>query len=129
MARSILIVDDDDALRSALARMLRAAGYEVRSAPGADEALRDIPADKPDLLITDIMMPLGDGVELIREMRRRWPDVAIVAMSGRSLGQLDVLKAAERLGAVASLSKPFSSDELLLTVEDVLARPPAPPGT
>lgn len=126
MARSILIVDDDDALRGVLARVLSAAGYDVRSAPGADEALRDIPADMPDLLITDIMMPLGDGVELIRETRRRWPDVAIVAMSGRSLGKLDLLKAAERLGADASLSKPFSSDELLLTVEHVFARP-APP--
>lgn len=122
MSLSVLIADDDDVLRQVVGRVLRAQGYEVRDAPGADQAmasLRDRPAD---VLITDIMMPQGDGVELITAVRRELPKMAIVAMSGRSLGQMDLLGAAERLGADATLPKPFSSDELLLTLDDLLAR-------
>jgi DNA-binding response OmpR family regulator len=123
MARSVLIIDDDDVLRGVIGRVLRAQGFEVREACGAEEALHSLEDGRPDVLLTDIMMPHGDGVELITTARRRWPGVAIVAMSGRSMGALDLLQAAERLGADASLPKPFSSDELLVILDGLLARP------
>jgi DNA-binding response OmpR family regulator len=121
----ILIVDDDDALRAALSRTLRANGYEVDQAGDAPEALAVIARITPDLILTDIMMPGGDGVELINAIRGRCPRPGILAMSGRgSMGALDLLRLAEKLGADLSLNKPFSTDELLLALADLETRAP-----
>ena len=121
----ILIVDDDDALRTALSRTLRANGYDVDQAGDAPEALSVIARITPDLILTDIMMPGGDGVELINAIRGRTPRPGILAMSGRgSMGALDLLRLAEKLGADLSLCKPFSTDELLLALADLETRAP-----
>lgn len=119
----ILIVDDDDALRTALSRTLRANGYEVDQAGDAPEALGVIDRAAPDVILTDIMMPGGDGVELINAIRGRSPRPGILAMSGRgSMGALDLLRLAEKLGADLSLNKPFSTDELLLALSELERR-------
>lgn len=125
MGTRILIVDDDEALRRALARMLRARGYEVDEAGDAPEALGAIDRKSPDVVLTDIMMPGGDGVELINAIRGRTPRPGILAMSGRgSMGALDLLHLAEKLGADLSLNKPFSTDELMLALAELEARAP-----
>ena len=125
MAAKILIVDDDDALRGALVRMLRARGYEVDEASDANEALGAIDRKSPDIVLTDIMMPGGDGVQLINAIRGRTPRPGILAMSGRgSMGALDLLRLAEKLGADLSLNKPFSTDELVLAISELESRAP-----
>ena len=125
MPTRILIVDDDEPLRRALSRTLRGNGYEVDEASDAREALSAIDRQAPDLILTDIMMPGGDGVELINAIRGRAPRPGILAMSGRgSMGALDLLHLAEKLGADLSLNKPFSTDELLLAVSELETRAP-----
>jgi DNA-binding response OmpR family regulator len=110
----MLVVDDDAALRTALGRALRGAGYLVREAADGAAALRSIGAKPPALLITDIMMPDSDGIALIGEVRRRYPDLRILAISGRgNFGGLDLLNLAGMIGADATLSKPLSPEELL----------------
>jgi CheY-like chemotaxis protein len=121
----ILIVDDDDVLRRVLSRTLRGRGYEVDEASDAHEALGAIDRKPPDLVLTDIMMPGGDGVQLINAIRGRDPRPGILAMSGRgSMGALDLLHLAEKLGADLSLNKPFSTDELMLAISELETRAP-----
>jgi two-component system chemotaxis response regulator CheY len=79
------------------------------------------------VLITDIMMPEGDGIELITEVKAAHGDLLIVAVSGRgSMGSVDFLTLAGKLGAHAMLDKPFSADELLLTLDSLLSKPTSP---
>ena len=113
----ILVVDDDAALRTAISRALRGVGHVVREAANGAEALRSVRTAPPDLIITDIMMPDSDGIELIGAVRNIHPAVRIIAISGRAaFGDLDLLNLASMIGADATLTKPMSPDELLETV-------------
>jgi CheY-like chemotaxis protein len=110
---SILLVDDDELFRSRVGEALRAAGHPVREAADGVQAIRILEAETPDLLITDMIMPGTDGVELIMAVRRRYPALRILAISGRpDLAGLDLLNLATVLGAQGVLAKPFSTDDL-----------------
>jgi two-component system, NtrC family, nitrogen regulation response regulator GlnG len=124
---SILLVDDDADFRGAVARVLRKLGHVVHEADGAPRALRSLQIEPVQVVITDILMPEGDGIALINGIKAAHRDAVIVAMSGRgSLGALNVLSLATKLGAHAVLSKPFSIDELLATLEGLIPRPGGP---
>ena len=111
---SILVVDDDELFGAVVCRALREAGHVVEDAVDGAQALRAIQAETPDLLITDILMPNRDGIELIAAVRQDHPDVRILAISGRRhLGSVDLLDLAARLGAHDTLEKPFSTEALL----------------
>ena len=120
MAR-ILIIDDDPDLRAVLAQMLRLAGYEVALAANGREGLERALKQPADLVLTDIYMPEQEGLETILELRRRFPQLPVLAMSGRAAAGT-MLGIAQRLGAIAVLQKPFSSDELLTLVSRSLAK-------
>ena len=108
MAR-ILIIEDDAQLRRLLRQLLETAGHEVREASSGSDGLQTALEVPLDLLITDILMSNGDGLETIREFRRLYPQVKIIAISGGGvLGDLDFLDVAERFGAHQTLHKPFS---------------------
>src|SRR5205807_7303003 len=93
------------------------------------EAIRAFRQHPSDLLLCDLFMPGKEGLETIRELRREFPDVKIVAMSGGALnGTMDFLPVAARLGALAVLSKPFTPEALLAVVEDVLGTGQLPSG-
>jgi CheY-like chemotaxis protein len=114
MAASILVVDDDAPFRAATCRALRAAGHAVEEAPDGVQALRIIKADTPDILITDVIMPDGDGIGLVTAVKQAFPQVKIMVISGRgSMGNLNLLSLAKTLGADATLHKPLSSEDLL----------------
>ena len=82
----VLIVDDDDLLRMSLLQTLTRAGYDARSVDGGQAALSEIDRETPDLLLSDLNMPGLSGFELLSVVRRRFPAVNVIAMSGAYLG-------------------------------------------
>jgi len=115
------LVDDDPEVLTLLGRTLEEAGHRVESSPSALQALRQIPMSRPDVVITDIMMPEMDGFELTRELRRR-PELGhmkIVVLSAKSY-DFDRRRAKE-LGADGYLTKPFQRETLLGSIERILS--------
>jgi len=110
----ILLVDDDATIRFGCAHVLEREGYRVTQAETGRVALQLLRRKKFDILITDVIMPEMDGLELIRSVRAVDPDIRIIAMSGGSFRlDLDFLSFASAFGANASLMKPFASHQLL----------------
>src|SRR5215510_137038 len=122
MPALILVVDDDEAICRTLSVALQVRGYDVLCAMDARMAEQLVDARQPDLILTDIVMDESDGLELINTILRvRKLTVPIVAMSGAASGYgFDNLAIAERLGAAATLAKPFSNALLFETVAHVL---------
>jgi len=119
--RKILVVDDDDAMRGSIAEILSRAGFDVLAAPNGIEGLRHFRAHRIDLAIVDIFMPDKDGFETLMEMRRHALDAKVLAISGGGgLGTKEVLSMAEKLRAAATLSKPFTREQLLAAVAETL---------
>jgi DNA-binding response OmpR family regulator len=120
--RSILVVDDEDALRQWLRRVLESAGYRVIEAPNGAVGLAAFRDNAVALVITDILMPAKDGIETLIELRRLSPTTPVIAMSGGGRSRtLDFLKFAKKLGPQRILEKPFSRELLLASVEACLA--------
>jgi len=119
-AARILVVDDDPDIRAVIGEFLAPDGYELRMASSAREAFRILEREPIDLVLTDLVMPDDEGIAMIRDIRTRFPGVRTVAMSAARFGPF--LRAAELLGANATLSKPLNSSLLRLTVQQVLAR-------
>lgn len=118
---SILIVDDDDILRTTLAHALETFGHTVRQAADGNEGIAAFRAQPADLVLTDIVMPEKEGLDIIRDLRRDFPRLRIIAMSGGLAYDPKLyLHMAARFGATAVLSKPFSLAELRSTVEAAL---------
>lgn len=120
MAR-VLVVDDEHLLRTMLRSALERAGYEVEEAPEGKTALERFRLSPADVVITDIVMPEKDGIETIIEMRREFPDVKIIAISGGGrLSPDGYLTAAEKLGAQRVFSKPVRIAPLLQAVSELI---------
>jgi CheY-like chemotaxis protein len=118
----ILVIDDDALVRQALTQVLESRGYEVQCAPEGRQGLRAFRKRRPDLVISDIIMPDMEGIETILELRVLSSDCPIIAISGGGrFGKADFLSVAKHLGATATLSKPFETDDLLRTVASCLA--------
>ncbi len=118
---SILIIDDDAQFRAMLRQMLSRAGYEVLEASNGKEGMRTY-RDKPtDLVITDLIMPEKEGIETITELRREFPDVGIIAISGGGkMGPEDYLLGAKLLGAQRILTKPLEKEEILEVIKELI---------
>lgn len=120
MAR-ILVVDDTYEVRAFLREFLESAGHEVGEADNGASGIRLAVTFAPDLVITDILMPGKEGLEMIQELRRLDPRPRVIAISGGSTtGKLDVLKLAMHLGADRTFWKPFDLDRLLAAVDEEL---------
>ncbi len=123
MAR-ILVIEDEAAIREGLRGMLARAGHEVAVAAGGSEGLALQREDPADLIITDILMPGTDGIEIIMEFRRRYPETHVIAISeGVRHRGFDYLAAAQKLGASRAIAKPFQAKEILAAVKELLSRP------
>lgn len=125
--RRVLIIEDEPGVRHGLVRVLANAGYEViESASGAD-GLRLWRERGADLVLTDILMPDTNGIEVILELRRAAPTMPVIAMSaGERSRDFELLGEAKALGAVSLLRKPFSRDELLAAIGSALGLPARP---
>jgi CheY-like chemotaxis protein len=122
MSRHVLVIDDDRIVRDALRQVLQKAGYSVTCAADGVRGLAAFRENRPDLVITDIIMPEKEGIETIIEIRAQAPDLPILAISGGArIGNADFLQIAKRLGATDVLPKPFEPKELLAKVEACLA--------
>jgi CheY-like chemotaxis protein len=122
---NILIVDDDPAVQITIRLLLERAGHRVTVANDGRAGLALFETDQFDLLFLDIYMPGMDGLETMRHVRAQRPTIPIIVISGRSVtpdayAEPDFLKMATKLGAVASLQKPFRADALLAAVDGCL---------
>ena len=129
--QDVLVVDDELDVRDSIERVLERWGYSVRKAGDAADALAELRRRGADVVITDIIMPKIDGVEAIRSIRKEFPAVRIIAISGGGNFGISAyrpgaimtsayLASAERAGAHVVLTKPFESKDLLQAVEQVL---------
>ncbi|HZJ71286.1 MAG TPA: response regulator, partial [Planctomycetota bacterium] len=116
----VLVIDDDSEVRRVVQELLESAGFQVMSAPDGEQGLALLEGSMADAVLCDIFMPNKEGIETCTELRRRYPALRVVAMSGAS-GATGYLRAAEKLGAVASLRKPFTGQELVAVVQGALA--------
>ena len=119
----ILLVDDDESFRRMIRLSLDKLGHEVVEARNGAEALTLMKEGPPDILITDIVMPEKEGLEIIDEVRRKHPNMKIIAMSGGGrVNASDYLRIARALGADVVLAKPFSVDEMTASLNNLLGR-------
>jgi CheY-like chemotaxis protein len=119
---AILVIDDEAPMRRLIRRLLRREGHVVHEAEDGRQGLKLFRQLRPALVISDIVMPEGEGIETIRQIRQEAPETPILAISGGSFRAL-YLRAADNLGATASLEKPFKSEDLLAAVEELLRQP------
>jgi CheY-like chemotaxis protein len=118
----VLIIDDEQLIRLQVRTALEGEGFIVHEAANGNEGLTRIALAIPDLVITDILMPDKEGIETILELRRRYPSIRIIAISGGGrTGNKDFLRTAKHLGADRTLAKPFGLADLLKLVREVLA--------
>ncbi len=120
----ILIMEDDEQIQLMLKEVLEDEGYEVRVTSNGKEGMQCWHKEPFDLVITDLLMPEKDGMETIRELRRKSPSTKIIAMSGglrtNGIDVLDQLGLAKRLGANRIFKKPVSLPDFLKSVEEML---------
>jgi DNA-binding response OmpR family regulator len=125
----ILIIEDDDLLRTLLAQTLTEAGHTVYQAADGRQGCDLFLATAADLVLTDIIMPGQEGIETILKLRHQRPTVAIIAMSGGATHSRFYLDIAAKLGAHRILAKPFLPADLLKLIDEVLAEKTPPPAS
>lgn len=118
----ILVADDDAIVIKSCRRILEAEGFEVSSVPGADQALEAIRTSDFDLLLIDVKMPKRDGMYLMREIKKNWPEIPTIVMSGYPTPE--TIAEMLRLGATLFIPKPFRPDELIKSIRQVLKNMP-----
>ena len=110
----VLVIDDDDLVRYTLSKILQRNGYHVATASDGKRAMAVFRDERPDVVITDIIMPEQEGIETILKIRCERPEVKIIAISGGARSHnLDYLGMAEAFGADDVIAKPFEAEELL----------------
>ncbi len=121
---TILIIDDEPMILEGLQQALELEGHKTYSAANGEDAVSLIEAGlRPDLVITDIIMPEKDGIEVIWSIQEKIPDTKIIAISGGGrISATDHLKIAEKLGANSVLTKPFSTEDLVAEIEKVFKK-------
>ena len=121
MAR-ILVIDDQEPIRRIVRRALEHNGHEVYDASDGEIGMEILESQSFDLVVTDIFMPGQDGIVTLRQIRKRFPAVKVIVISGGdSSGLMDLRQDAELLGAVSTLQKPFNAREIMDKVRDALA--------
>ena len=117
----ILVVDDEPSVRQVVRKTLEHAGFDVVEAEDGKVALDACRANPMDLVVTDLFMPVMDGLELIVQLREVCPDTKVVAISGAMYEKRPrFLEIAGRMASVVTLAKPFEIDALLAAVQEAL---------
>jgi len=114
----ILVVDDEDIVRTSCSRTLSPEGYEVRLAKNGAEGLKMASEERFDLVLTDLKMPDMDGIEVLRIIKEQWPETAVIIVTGYQT--VDTAVKAIKLGAYDYIEKPFTPDALITAVREAL---------
>jgi DNA-binding NtrC family response regulator len=123
MAR-VLVCEDEENIRSLITHALAEAGHTVVEACDGAEALRAHRGHPVDILVTDIVMPVKDGLEVIHEFKQQSPRLPVIAYTGHPASKrLDYLGTAAYAGASKVFKKPFDMDEMLRAIEELLKNP------
>ncbi len=118
----VLLTEDNEAVRFALALALKKAGFDVSEAENGAEVMARNDLDDIDVVVTDILMPGKDGIELLIALRERVPDLPVIAISGGGrVSSKDYLETASAMGAVAVFNKPFNEKLLIEKIESLVA--------
>lgn len=118
---TVLVIDDDDLVRRLLVHALSGARYTVIEAADGQAGLSLARSSAVDLVVTDLVMPVQEGVETIMSLRRERPTLPIIAISGGVTNSRLYLDIAAKIGARRILPKPFTPKELIQVIEQVLA--------
>jgi len=121
----ILVIDDDAQFRSYVVKLLGRRGFAVSEVASAVKGLELLSTETFDVVVTDILMPDMEGLETIRRLNANVSKCKIIAMSGGGTGSVDYLRFAEKLGATATLRKPFAPNEILDLLNRLLGPAPA----
>jgi len=113
MATKVLVVDDNICLSSLLQQMLEENGFEVNAAADSREAYMAFLLDRPDVILTDIHMPGGNGLEMMKRIRTLNPEVRTIYMSGDCISFQSAIQEEEKKFHARFLRKPFSGDDLI----------------
>jgi len=125
--KRILVIDDDTLTLDVLKRMLEVEGYEVLTASNGQEGIDIFHQSTIDLVITDLVMPVKDGLRTIMELRQEKPDLPIIAISaGGAIPKERYLTLAQYLGDIITLPKPFRRKEIVETVYKMFNPDPPP---
>jgi len=119
--KRILVIDDEEQILNLLKAMFENEGYMVDTSTNGHNGLVCINNNLPDLIICDIVMPVKEGIETIIEIKKKYPSIKIIAISGGGKNNLqDYLLMAKSIGASKTLSKPFRRKEILDAVEELI---------
>jgi len=118
MAQTVLVVDDEESIRTALQGILEDEGYSVIVANDGLDALSLLQSELPDLVLLDIWMPRLDGMETLGRMKELYPELAIVMISGH--GTIETAVKSTKLGAFDFIEKPLSLEKVLVTVHNAI---------
>ena len=120
--KRILVVDDEPSIRKLFTRRLEGRGYEVIEASNGNEGMKRYRESLPDLVVTDILMPERQGIGMMMELRREFPNVKFIAVSGGGYNAPEsYLEIAKYFGALRTFSKPIDWPELLTAIDEVLS--------
>jgi DNA-binding NtrC family response regulator len=116
----ILVIDDEPVVLDSCRKVLEEEGFYVHLVPSADEALAVLQEKAFDLLLVDVKMPKHDGIYLMQMVKKQWPDIPIIVMSGYPTQ--DTITDGANMGAAAFIPKPFTPDELIETLRQVIQK-------
>ena len=116
----ILVTDDEPVVLNSCRKVLEEDGFDVYLVPSADEALKAMKKEGFDFLLVDVKMPKHDGIYLMQKVKEKWPDVPIIVMSGYPTP--NTITDGAKMGADAFIAKPFTPDELLETIRQVIQK-------
>jgi DNA-binding response OmpR family regulator len=121
----VLVADDDPIQRAIVAELLDVAGFDCEEACDGEQALEALARRPADLVVLDMLMPAKDGIEVLTQIKRFWPQTRVLTISAGGLMSPDQLLHLSRgLGADATMAKPLRPGEFLAIVRDLLGRPP-----
>ncbi len=114
----ILVIDDEDIVRTSCSRALAPSDFDVKLAKNGLEGLKIMGEDKIDVVLTDLKMPDMDGIEVLRKIKKEWPEVEVIIITGYQT--VDTAVKSIKLGAFDYIEKPFTPDALINAVSKAL---------
>src|SRR5277367_5072889 len=115
MKAKVMVVDDTDGVRDLIGTVLERNDYEALTKSNATQLLASFSGPQPDVILLDLRLPDGDGLDLLPQIKKQWPDTEVIMLTGH--GTFDIAVEATKRGAYHFQSKPFDSETLLVSLE------------